>query len=745
MTRYALQLAVPALLGTCALFSWQPIGFSQDQTTATPPPPPTSISPSEREPSKGVTPQSADKQVPSAPLPQPEGATLPPNGATAAQPEPEYLNRGPVHEAFARPFEADPEPGVIAPAAPPTAVDELPPESMPEGQNVQWIPGYWSWDDEREDFVWVSGLWRDVPPGQRWVPGYWTEAEGGAQWVAGFWTAEEGPEIAYLPPPPQSLEQGPNIASPGDDYFWIPGCWISQNSAYRWRPGYWTPCQNDWVWSPDCYRWTPRGCVFTRGYWDYRFPLRGTLFAPVFFPGYRTHFRGYRFTPGYSIALGDALVHLFVRPRFCNYFFGNYYGPNYLARGLQPWNRGFGRNHYDPLLVFYRTQYRRQGLDFDDRLNRWHNYYDQYPDRRPPLTVAQTRGFLEQHRDTPHINNAILAKPLQEVVLRQDRDNQQRFRTLTQDQRRDIGVASQDFRNLERQRSQFERTFDRRDAGDADTPTERSQARVPTDRAFDRDRTFPLPQDRTLTSRFSTDEQRRLGDQRPSRFEQSTSPPDRSLESRSQFRVPERPDTARTSPQADQARQRAIAGQERSRSFQSNDSSSDSPRSRPDFNSRTPALDSQSPSRLGQTSPPSISSQFDRRTNPSSRQGPSFGDGNTRDNRSGTPFTPSRPDFGAGRIETQSRPEFSRTLPQSTPESSRNQPQFGSNSSRSFPQSSGSQPQFNRSVPQSTERVTTAIQSLCSPVQRITTAVQSLAASIQRVWFLVESFAAPVQ
>ncbi|REJ83817.1 MAG: hypothetical protein DWQ29_12200, partial [Planctomycetota bacterium] len=139
--------------------------------------------------------------------------------------EPEALTRGPVHEAFAEQYNADPEAGLVIPRQPPEDIDELPPDTMPEGNNVEWIPGYWGWDDEREDFLWISGLWRDIPPGQRWVPGYWSEAEGGFQWTSGFWMNESTAELDYLPQPPASLDAGPNIDSPGENYFWVPGCW----------------------------------------------------------------------------------------------------------------------------------------------------------------------------------------------------------------------------------------------------------------------------------------------------------------------------------------------------------------------------------------------------------------------------------------------------------------------------------------------------------------------------------------
>ena len=69
----------------------------------------------------------------------------------------QVLTRGPVHEAFAGIITSNPEPGVVVPKAPPETIEEVPPDEKPEGTNVTWIPGYWAWDDERNDFLWVSG------------------------------------------------------------------------------------------------------------------------------------------------------------------------------------------------------------------------------------------------------------------------------------------------------------------------------------------------------------------------------------------------------------------------------------------------------------------------------------------------------------------------------------------------------------------------------------------------------------
>ena len=99
----------------------------------------------------------------------------------------QVLTRGPVHEAFAETVTFDPEPGIVVPKAPPAAIEELPPDQKPEGANIAWIPGYWGWDDERSNFLWVSGVWRALPPGRQWVPGYWGRSSQGYQWTSGYW------------------------------------------------------------------------------------------------------------------------------------------------------------------------------------------------------------------------------------------------------------------------------------------------------------------------------------------------------------------------------------------------------------------------------------------------------------------------------------------------------------------------------------------------------------------------------
>jgi hypothetical protein len=320
-----------------------------------------------------------------------------PNSSVHAQEEDlegiSVLGRGPVHEAFADPALEKPAAPPVVSAKPPEPIEELPPDQRPEGENVQWIPGYWDWDEDMEDFIWVSGVWRDLPPGREWVPGYWTEVEGGWQRVAGYWIEAGQTELQYLPEPPPSIESGPSVESPSADHVYVPGCYVFVDTRYVWRPGYWIPSYPGWCWVPARYVWTPLGCIFLNGHWDYGLHRRGLLFAPCHIDRRFWGRSGWRFRPRH-VVLESALVGAFFvnRSRGC-YYFGDYFDPRYERRGFVPWvDFRIGRRVHDPLFVQYRHQYREP-----DRWER--NLRSVYEERRrneearPPRDFRRDRAF----------------------------------------------------------------------------------------------------------------------------------------------------------------------------------------------------------------------------------------------------------------------------------------------------------------------------------------------------------------
>lgn len=307
----------------------------------------------------------------SAQLPPPptgnESAAL----ADDSQFAPQTLDHGPIHEAFAEPHSYGAAEPILVDQEPPAQVDEIPPQVQPEGNNVQWIPGYWMWESELDDFIWVSGVWRDVPPGRTWVPGSWVQVDAGYQWSPGFWSAGELTEADYLPYPPESLEQGPTSAAPSADSFWIPGAWLWQDNRYAWRAGYWYAGKENWVWCPSHYLYTPRGSIFVQGYWDYPLANRGLLYAPVYWPnnGYR---RGYAYRPYNLIDTTLLLSSLFIDRGYNSYYYGS---PRYFRGNnrYQPWygaTRYSGRRGYDPLLAYYAWHDGRNQRDWSDQVRR---------------------------------------------------------------------------------------------------------------------------------------------------------------------------------------------------------------------------------------------------------------------------------------------------------------------------------------------------------------------------------------
>jgi len=379
-------------------------------------------------------------------------APAPPRPANAEEGM-QVLTRGPVHEAFAETVTFDPEPGLVTPKAPPAAIEEVPPEQRLEGANVAWIPGYWGWDDERSDFLWVSGIWRALPPGRQWVPGYWGRSGQRYQWTSGYWANAQAAEVQYLPEPPATVEVGPNIAASSADQNWLPGCWVWQQRRYAWRPGFWATVQPDWVWIPAHYVWAPRGYVFVDGYWDYSIGRRGVLFAPVYFSAGVYGRRGFSYSPTTVIDLGVFASHLFLRPQYQHYYFGDYYAANYRGAGFYPsYAINTGRFGYDPIYAHDRWQHRqdigweqRQQADFENRRD--------HENLRPPQTWA-AQGLLNASEATSRVGLPRVATLLDD--LRGSKNSPLRFQPVDQLERQRLAQQAQEVQRFRQQRQTLE-------------------------------------------------------------------------------------------------------------------------------------------------------------------------------------------------------------------------------------------------------------------------------------------------
>jgi hypothetical protein len=288
----------------------------------------------------------------------------------------------------------------------------MPPDRKPEGDNVVWIPGYWMWDSDREDFLWVSGFWRIPPPDHQWVPGVWQEVEGGSQWTPGYWAVAGQEEVQFVPAPPPTVDEGPSTPAPDDNSTYVPGCWVYRGTRFLWRPGFWVPFQPGWLWAPAHYVWSPAGCVFVEGYWDRPLETRGLLFAPVQFAPALLSDRNFTYVPQYIVQPDFLLTALFVHPATCHYFFGDYFDARYQQRGFIPWvDYRVSRSIYDPQFNYYRHLFARDE-SWERGLRELYVGRFRGDVRRPPRTLAQqlqmVRSQTANNSGNVSINNSAL-------------------------------------------------------------------------------------------------------------------------------------------------------------------------------------------------------------------------------------------------------------------------------------------------------------------------------------------------
>lgn len=366
----------------------------------------------------------SDEPPPKPPPPPP----MPLGGVEVKTPPVEAQLRGPIHEGFAEAVQLNPQPGEVVSKPPPPAIPETPPDQKPEGEDVAWMPGYWGWDSERGDYIWVSGFWRRLPPGRQWVAGYWNQrGDGSYQWVSGYWAPAKAAQVEYLPTPPPSLEVGPNIEAPSQEHIWTPGVWIYQDGNYTWRPGYWIENQPGWIYTPASYCWTPAGCVFNDGFWDYSFRRRGVLFAPYAFDdpwlasswfnigwnnwsgfgfglgwgrgwgwgrggwgwGSFGGWGGWGFTPRVCLDLDVLPNYMFFRRNCGTYFFGNYYSARCQAAGFRPWFNAGGAGVHCPIYNYYSAFHRVNNPGWNGAIRNDFQARMANPGLRPPTTFTQ--------------------------------------------------------------------------------------------------------------------------------------------------------------------------------------------------------------------------------------------------------------------------------------------------------------------------------------------------------------------
>ncbi len=166
--------------------------------------------------------------------------------------------------------------------------------------------------------------------------------------------------MSYLPQPPKPPEVAPPPKPTTLESFYVPGNWVWDGDKYVFKAGYWAHVEPGYVWVNAHYRWTPTGYIYVGGYWDLAMSRRGILYSPVIIrPDVVTV--GFVYTPCYAVRDTIVLDALFVRPCYCHYYYGDYYGPRYRDYGFETCVV-YSQRNYDSIIV-YETYQRRARSD----------------------------------------------------------------------------------------------------------------------------------------------------------------------------------------------------------------------------------------------------------------------------------------------------------------------------------------------------------------------------------------------
>ena len=153
------------------------------------------------------------------------------------------------------------------------------------------------------------------------------------------------------------------------------------------------------------------------------------------------------------IDLGVFANHLFLRPQYQHYYFGDYYSANYQAAGFYPsYSYNSGRYGYDPIYAHQRWQHRQDGqwqhrmaADFQNRRD--------HEDARPPRTLAAQRALNAGGARSPEANPAV-AVPFSQFTKSQN--SPIRYQPVDQSERQKLGQRGQDVQRFGEERQKLE-------------------------------------------------------------------------------------------------------------------------------------------------------------------------------------------------------------------------------------------------------------------------------------------------
>jgi hypothetical protein len=226
------------------------------------------------------------------------------------------------------------------------AIEQTPPQEIQEriprqiDPRSMWVPGYWAWSQNINDFIWISGVWRVPPPAMGWIPGEWKLMDEGWVWLEGFWSPSPLKKLTFNDsPPPEPLDDQNVPPPPNDNFFWRSGYWkfYPEQHQYLWSFGNWEPLDPNWILVPAQYIWRPEGYALIPAFWDWVLMARGRVYPPKQIPAYQRG--GAEYLPQNPILPEYIMMQMFTDYPDYAYLYEYYYhyNPQFWQDVAPPW------------------------------------------------------------------------------------------------------------------------------------------------------------------------------------------------------------------------------------------------------------------------------------------------------------------------------------------------------------------------------------------------------------------------
>ena len=178
------------------------------------------------------------------------------------------------------------------------------------------------------------------------------------------------------------------------------------------------------------------------------------MFAPVYFESGVYARRGYRYSPTIVIGVGVFSDHLFLRPRYHHYYFGDYYAASYSSGGFYA-SFSFESRHYgyDPIFAHERWEH-RQDHEWEHHVETTYQYRRDHEDARPPRTWAAQRSISVSVRSKD--NSLGIAASFDQVSKR--KDGPMRFQPVARKEKQQLVQREQEVRKSRDERRTLEAT-----------------------------------------------------------------------------------------------------------------------------------------------------------------------------------------------------------------------------------------------------------------------------------------------